>query len=647
MLVVVLAIGGLLAAGAVAWLNAPLDDRNPTTSFVFEPAAEPKRRSEKKSLERQPGSDRRAPIGFSSERLMVHWDTPPEELPGVVKSEGISNIRREDYIGPDACRRCHKEQHASWSGHAHRWMNAMATEETVKGDFVSDRQITYQGATGTFFNDNGTNYMRILRNSVEHVYEVRQTLGSRFFQYFIGRGVEGPAPEGHTYYRNDHVLPFGYWLDKEMWVPVVHVADEKPDEDGRWNPLDPPVIEDGARRNMTYAKSCNYCHTTFPLADMLIRNSGLISKHVPATLHLSMSRHVGNSHAELWDSSIPADQTDVETVNAIIETMASFEAPNKAATLGISCEACHLGCRAHAEGRQKKPSFFPIGDDLFLRRSSKPVATGRTKSNVNWVCSRCHQGHRPTLAGGMSTWNSTEFSDADRGSCYSEMTCIQCHDPHKGIGKRWSRTPVQDDAVCLSCHDHLNDATRRKNHTHHAAGSVGDHCLNCHMPRINEGMQDVVRTHTIFSPNQADMLEAAHPNACNQCHLDRPIDWTLKYLEEWYGKNWNDRRIAKSYPDRDQSLGYVWLNHQDEAVRLIAADTVARRKERGLAAELLDVLDDPYLLNRQFAQKAVEELFETELIEYGYRFYMTRDERREPLVRIRKRLLSPETAQAD
>ena len=26
--------------------------------------------------------------------------------------------------------------------------------------------------------------------------------------------------------------------------------------------------------------------------------------------------------------------------------------------------------------------------------------------------------------------------------------------------------------------------------------------MNCHMPRINEGLQDVVRTHMIYSPNR-------------------------------------------------------------------------------------------------------------------------------------------------
>ena len=58
--------------------------------------------------------------------------------------------------------------------------------------------------------------------------------------------------------------------------------------------------------------------------------------------------------------------------------------------------------------------------------------------------------------------------------------------------------------------------------------------MNCHMPRLNEGMQDVVRTHMIYSPTRADMIEAGHPNACNLCHLDQPMGWSAQKLNEWY-----------------------------------------------------------------------------------------------------------------
>ena len=163
--------------------------------------------------------------------------------------------------------------------------------------------------------------------------------------------------------------------------------------------------------------------------------------------------------------------------------------------------------------------------------------------------------------------------------------------------------------------------------------------MNCHMPRINEGLQDVVRTHTIFSPTDPDMIEAGHPNACGLCHLDKSIDWTVDHLNEWYGATFDERKIRQSYSRRHEPIARVWLNHPKESVRLVAAGTIGRRKAAWALPELISQLDDPYLLNRQFAFIAVEELTGRSLSEFGFRFYMTRSERHNPLQLIRESLL--------
>ncbi len=160
--------------------------------------------------------------------------------------------------------------------------------------------------------------------------------------------------------------------------------------------------------------------------------------------------------------------------------------------------------------------------------------------------------------------------------------------------------------------------------------------MTCHMPRLNEGLQDVVRTHTIFSPTDAKLLEANQPNACNQCHVDQAIDWTLKYLKEWYGKSYDETAIAKAYPRRGQPVAIGWLDSKSEAVRLIAADSLTRHKAISALPRLVEALDDPYLLNRQFARIGVERMVDIRLEDFGYRFYMTPEERKEPLARLRQ-----------
>lgn len=157
--------------------------------------------------------------------------------------------------------------------------------------------------------------------------------------------------------------------------------------------------------------------------------------------------------------------------------------------------------------------------------------------------------------------------------------------------------------------------------------------MNCHMPRINEGLQDVVRTHTIFSPTQTDMLEANHPNACNLCHTDKTVQWTKTHLRDWYGKSFDSWR----YGNEPVAIG--WLKGRHQATRLVAADALTRTDSKWALADLIKALDDPYLTNRQFTQIGVEKMVGERLDQYGYHHYMTEEERREPLDRIRRELI--------
>ena len=164
--------------------------------------------------------------------------------------------------------------------------------------------------------------------------------------------------------------------------------------------------------------------------------------------------------------------------------------------------------------------------------------------------------------------------------------------------------------------------------------------MNCHMPRINEGLQDMVRTHTIFSPTEPRMIEANQPNACNQCHVDKGIDWTLGYLEDWYGAGGYDQnRIAINYPERAKPAALGWLKSSHSGTRLVGSDSLTRAKANWALPELIGMLDDDHLINRQFTARGLEKMLGKNLRDLGYRFYMFEEEREEPLRRIRDEFL--------
>lgn len=589
----------------------------------------------------------------TQQQSMIFWDGVPEtQKEAALLPHMVSNIRKSDYAGAESCKECHAENYENWMNHSHRLMNALATDETVVGDFSGNTKMDYLGGQVTFFMKEGERYMNLQRDNLERTYRITRTIGSRFTQYYIGLLEKGPEAEDHATRTTDHVLPIGWWIDRQEWVPVVHVDLEGPDGT-RWDAF--TDVSD-----IPYDRSCSACHTTPAMGDWLLDPTGIkkmaFYAHVPVAF--DAEEYLEDMHPTLLDRTEAKTLLESEDKLKIVRHFRDMDAVEHAMNLGISCESCHNGAQEHVKASDKNksavlPHFFPAGKSFHVSGDDPQFAFGRNKQTVNFICARCHSGGRPHFAAGIATWNSVEFSDAEAGYCYIRkrnshadleiLSCVDCHEPHKPIGFEWSKTPEEDDATCLTCHETYTDSKVRFRHTRHAGGTEGDRCMNCHMPRMNEGLQYVVRTHTIFNPTWPSMIEANQPNACNLCHLDKSIDWTTKWLSRWYKVNrydsYKDELLNKNYPDRDGPVGLGWLKSEHEPTRLVATDAVARQNATWAIPEMINLLDDPYLLNRQFTMTALEKMLGIRLENLGYRYYMTPEERKEPIKKIREVIL--------
>lgn len=110
---------------------------------------------------------------FTRGNLTLVWDTiKPDVLSRVKPTSVESNISSKDYVGPDACNECHSANYRQWTGHPHRWLNALATNATVKGDFSGSAKIRYRGGVGTFYREEGKFLMRFHRQDLTRVYEM-------------------------------------------------------------------------------------------------------------------------------------------------------------------------------------------------------------------------------------------------------------------------------------------------------------------------------------------------------------------------------------------------------------------------------------------------------------------------------------------
>ena len=579
-----------------------------------------------------------------------------DEVPTQIQTNSVptpedSNICPSDYAGAASCQKCHADKYDAWHGHSHRLMNAMAVPENVMGDFTGKAKIDYLGGTGTFYQEKGKYRMALRRDAITRIYEIERTIGSRFFQYYVGKMVEGSEPRESPMWSTQHVLPFGYWIDEKQWVPTVHVFRESNLDKENQDPYTEQEI-------VGYDGSCTACHTTLAAGDWILNIAGgrRLSVFSPRPVSFHMYGYLADARQE-YVNGRPSASIKNDEIFTFGEKIGMLPVIEKAVSLGVSCEACHFGAKKHVENSTKTeseylPSFFPAGPHVFAEGTDRQDVLGRNPHNLNFVCAKCHSGGRPQYASGHHTWNSTEYSDAVRGACYHPgkaaekkmefLTCVHCHDPHEATGRKWKRTPAEDDQSCTTCHQQFSKAEAVTAHTHHAAGSEGSRCMNCHMPKINEGLQAMIRTHRIFSPTEPSMIEANQPNACNLCHLDKPIDWTIDHLREWYGMDhkFDERKMAANYPKRSDAVGLGWIRSAHGPTRVAAAEALARSGHEWAMPHLLDLLiTDENLVHRQFTQKRLEEELNFDFESNGYTFFMTREERKPAIEKLRAKLL--------
>jgi len=137
--------------------------------------------------------------------------------------------------------------------------------------------------------------------------------------------------------------------------------------------------------------------------------------------------------------------------------------------------------------------------------------------------------------------NRMQGNDFVQSAMYTHgVTCNACHDVHGTENNADLIKPGQ--AMCLTCHGPNSPngprAASIEEHTHHKAGSTGDNCLECHMPKIGQTLpDDFVRSHT-FRFITPDMTEKYRmPNACNSCHADKSTAWAKEQLKGWKDKS--------------------------------------------------------------------------------------------------------------
>ena len=467
-------------------------------------------------------SDEPAPSDEASVPPMPLADMRPLEEP------------RDGFIGSEACRECHEDNHRTWFASYHRTMTQPATPETVIGDF-DNRTLSLVGTNGLkrfHLRKNDEHFWLETLTDKELVsgpeglpgmFPVVMTTGSHHMQvYWMSVGQE----------RTMGMLPAVYLREDQRWIPRRSSFLKPPGspvtfEIGRWD------------------EGCVRCHTTGgrphraeaadggAYYDSEVSEFGISCEacHGKGAEHIRLRRAVAGTGRD------PAADPIVNPVDLDARLSAQV------------CGSCHnamifkTAAHVHTPGRSRDTNqVAQMGLDEPTREYLMGLYPDAEPEDARRQVERDLKGM--FWPDGLIRVVGREYSAMRESDCHTggAMSCTSCHRMHKSDSdprslEEWANDLLErgmdGDRACTQCHEEQRFAARE--HTRHTASSAGSRCLNCHMPHTTYGLLKASRSHAITSPNVRETLEASRPNACNLCHLDKTLSWTAGYLKQWYG----------------------------------------------------------------------------------------------------------------
>ena len=516
----------------------------------------------------------------------------------------------DEYISSNSCRDCHPDQHASWYASWHRTMTQVATADSVIGNFDNVKATAYRRDFLLTTAPDGSHWATM------HDPEQPVTAGSQLIERPIVMTTGSHHMQVYWYAtgkdRRLGQLPLVWLKETASWVPI-HSIFLRPTQtklgsaEGRWN------------------QTCIKCHTTQgrprisptgkPPVDTHVAEFGIACEacHGPGKDHsLTHNQQTKDQLAQQPEDQLARAPTTDPIVNP-----ASLDHERSAEV----CGQCHgvwiAGDPAEADEATTNGLTYRPGDLLATTRyvfsSDQPMTPHVSR----------HMERDPDFMGdrfwgdGMVRVSGREYNGLIRSPCFKRgtMSCLSCHDLHPDadrIGASWADDQLNSDRdsndSCLQCHESLQTAEALTSHSHHAVESSGSRCVNCHMPHTTYGLLKAIRSHEISSPTVLETKAHGRPNACNQCHVDKTLQWTNQRLHDWYGvpleplndaeTSYSDRLLAALRGDAGERALAAWALGWQPALEASRNDWVP--------PVLAQLLNDPYDAVRFLANRSLK-----------------------------------------
>jgi predicted CXXCH cytochrome family protein len=475
----------------------------------------------------------------------------------------------------------------------------------------------------------------------DHTYRLTRVIGGRYREDFAGVEVASASPDAAVI--DGHVR--GHAAEVELLLPVSYVFETA---SFRLKGYSVMVGErPGLRAGGVWTETCVFCHNTVPYFDDTwgeLHGPGApayqgetVDRLLPPERRWTYEITDGAAFARSLEAETRAVGSEVSVEGAsddarraaLARAMRALRTrlrPEHFVELGVGCESCHGGSRAHADEPRVLPDFAP--KSTFMR-ARPPTGWGEvTRAEwINRACARCHQvlfsrypftwegkARRGGEAGGSSI-TSGEARDFLLGGCARQMSCVTCHDPHGEDRKEALlalATPAGN-STCTRCHAAYAAPEALRAHAHHDPAGAGGSCVACHMPRKNMGLgYALTRYHRIGSPDEVARVEGDRPLECALCHTNQSVGTLVSAMERFWGKRYDRARLRALYGDLDARPLVATLARGKPHEQATALGVLAEGGERSADATVLASaarqLANPVPLVRYYARRAVEHL---------------------------------------
>ncbi|WP_436716117.1 cytochrome c3 family protein [Roseiconus lacunae] len=430
------------------------------------------------------------------------------------RPEGIT----PSFIGRDSCAQCHQEQTEAFHGSDHDKAMDVATDETVLGDF-NDVTFEHDGLHNRLFRD-GDRFMVHTEGEDGEMqdFEVKYVFGVYPLQQYMVEFDRHESSEACEVAR----------------LQVLRISWDS--RDNRWFYLRPPDVTEKLS------------------ADDPLHWTGIAQRWqtMCADCHSTNLKHNFNSDTVTYHTTF--------------------------SEIDVSCEACHGPASLHVELANEKSLFWDRRYGYGLVNQLK----GDDPEPQLQTCAPCHSRravmddrgtggpnfcdhYRLETLGEMTYHGDGQIKDEDYvyGSFiqskmyHKDIRCTDCHDPHS------LKLKHPGNQTCTSCHQHPAGKYDVVSHHHHAPGSEGAKCVNCHMPETTYMDVDPRRDHSIRIPRPDLSVRLGTPNACSRCHVnDRLDEIAPEHRDEFAAKEYA-QWLSAAEADAEQTIGKNEQSLQD------------------------------------------------------------------------------------